>query len=183
MAQESAASEQDPQRAPSSAGRGDPAAEEGRVVLPDCCEDYILEYGGFYAVGEAFSCPECGTGWHALEGQRYGLSGTTKTFERRERQGAPGTGARYAYLGSLDGHDPIIDRCCTKLLLRYGPALQGGALRCPICRTEWSAERASRGGMRVPVFRTVRLAEPLAIQRSRTRSFLVPLSAYTLPVE
>jgi hypothetical protein len=153
-----------------------------RVVLPDCCEDYILEFGGFYAAGDAFSCPECGTGWNALGEGRFGLTGTTKTFERRERPGAPGSGAVYAYLGSLDGHDPIIDRCCTKLLLRYGPALRGG-LRCPICRTEWRAEQASRGGMRVASFRTARLPEPMAIQRSRTRSFLVPLSAFTLPVE
>src|SRR5438094_289399 len=117
MAQESAPAEREPAA---------PVPDEGRVVLPDCCEDYILEYGGYYAAGEEFSCPECGTAWHTLEGQRYGLSGTTKTFERRERQGVPGSHASYAYLGSLDGHDPIIDRCCTKLLLRYGPALRGG---------------------------------------------------------
>src|SRR5437764_508871 len=160
----------------------DGAAGE-RVVLPDCCEDFILEYGDFYAVGDEFSCPECGTGWSTLEGRRYGLAGTDKTFERRERQGPAGSGATYPYLSSLDGHDPIVDRCCTKLLLRYGPTLRGAPLRCPVCRTEWMPEQASRGGMRVTCFRTARLDEPLAIQRSRTRSFLVPLSAYTLPIE
>ncbi|GAC1436841.1 MAG: hypothetical protein NVSMB65_10940 [Chloroflexota bacterium] len=152
-------------------------------MLPDCCEDFILEYGDFYAPREEFSCPECGNGWQKLEGRVYGLRGTEKTFERRERHGPAGSGTSFAYLSSLDGHNPIIDRCCTKLLLRYGPTLRAPALRCPICRTEWTPVQVSRGGMRVACFRTDRLSDPLALQRSRTRSFLVPLSAYTLPVE
>ncbi len=157
-------------------------ADGERVVLPDCCEDYILEYGGFYATGDAFACPECATRWRKLEERRYVLADSGKAFERRERGGPDGAQGVYAYLSSLDGHDPIVDRCCTKLLLRYGPGLRG-SLICPICRTAWMPEQASRGGMRVAAFRTARLAEPLAIQRSRTRSFLVPLSAYSSPVE
>lgn len=155
---------------------------EERVVLPDCCEDYILEYGGYYAPEESFSCPECEMEWRKQEGQRYTMTSMGKTFERRERQGPVGSDARYAYLSSLDGHEPLVDRCCTKLLLRYGPALRG-TLICPICRKEWTMEQSRRGGMRVNSFRSNQLAEPMVLQRSRTRSFLVPLSAYTMPVE
>ena len=41
------------------------------TVLPDCCEDWILQFGAFYGAGEAFACPECGSGWEKTARDRF----------------------------------------------------------------------------------------------------------------
>ena len=69
---------------------------EPRVILADCCEDWIMEWGGFYEVGREFECPECATGWAKTAPGRYRrMDG--REFSRRERNGPE---ASFPYLAS-----------------------------------------------------------------------------------
>ncbi len=87
-----------------------------RVILADCCEDWIVDWGGFYEQGRAFACPECATGWTKTGPGRFRrMDG--REFERRARRGPE---AEFTYLASASGHQPIVERCCAKILLRHG---------------------------------------------------------------
>jgi hypothetical protein len=150
------------------------------TVLPDCCEDWILQFGAFYEAGEAFACPECGSDWRKAARDRFERPGDGQRFERRER---PGDGQTFAYLAAESGEDPLIERCCATILLRYATTLPAGAFRCPVCRAEWRKSSGQRGGMRFPQFEKAGLPEPFTVQRGRTRGFLVPVSSYSPPRE
>lgn len=156
-----------------------PRAEE-RVILADCCEDWILEWGAYYDPGQAFACPECGTAWRKGAQGRFVREGDAHAFRRRERPVGEGV---FAYLGAEDGREPIVERCCAKILLEHGVHLAPGAFVCPVCRTEWTVGSARARGMRVPTFAKPGLAEPLTVQPGRTRPFLVVLSRYSPPRE
>ncbi len=43
-------------------------ASDERTILADCCEDWIIEWGGFYRSGREFRCPECATEWKKTDG-------------------------------------------------------------------------------------------------------------------
>lgn len=149
-----------------------------RVILNDCCEDWILEWGQFYDKGNAFSCPECATTWRAQGEGRYAREGDGYAFRRRERRA--GVGA-FPLLGAEDGREPATDRCCAKILLQHGAHAPAGELVCPACRTQWTIGTARLHGLRVPTFAKRGLEEPLTIQPGRTRSFLVGISHYSAP--
>ena len=148
-----------------------------RVILADCCEDWIIEWGGFYKPGRTFGCPECATAWQKSAADEY-RRGDGRIFQRRTRVGPQ---ASFPYLASADGHQPQVDRCCAKILLSHGERMPDGLFACPVCGTEWqrSAERVH--GLRVAIFKKPGLDEPLAIQSGRTRPFLVSIKEYSPP--
>ena len=57
-----------------------------RVILADCCEDWIIEWGGYYKPGRAFRCPECATEWTKTDADVY-RRGDGRVFQRRTRVG------------------------------------------------------------------------------------------------
>ncbi|HET8568055.1 MAG TPA: hypothetical protein VFM93_03595 [Candidatus Limnocylindria bacterium] len=148
---------------------------EERVILADCCEDWILEWGGFYEPGASFSCPECDTGWTKRERGAFRRA-DGREFVRRERRGPDDA---FRYLAAADGHEPLVERCCAKILLAHGSAMADGRFTCPVCRTAWERRTDRVHGLRLPTFDKEGLREPLAIQAGRTRPFLVGLSEWT----
>ncbi|MDP9253032.1 MAG: hypothetical protein M3O80_08500, partial [Chloroflexota bacterium] len=57
-----------------------------RVILADCCEDWIIEWGGFYKPDRSFRCPECATEWKKTDPDTY-RRGDGRIFARRTRVG------------------------------------------------------------------------------------------------
>ena len=151
-----------------------------RNVLPDCCEDWILQYGSYYTAGQTFRCLECSTEWQKVEPGRFRRLGDGRTFVRRVRVSE---GSEFPYLAAADGHNPITERCCARILLEFGSSMKVDGFVCPVCGTRWTRELRSRGGIPVVCFQRPGLEEPLAIQKGHRRSFLVPLSSYRLPTE
>src|SRR5437867_13421907 len=128
-----------------------------RTILADCCEDWIIEWGGFYRAGRDFRCPECGTEWKKTESDGY-RRGDGRSFVRRARSGA---NAEFPYLAAADGHEPNVERCCAKILLAHGERMADGPFVCPVCGTEWVLTTQRLHGLRVPVFAKAGLAEAL----------------------
>ncbi len=151
-----------------------------RTLLPDCCEDWILRYGGFYETGDTFACLECGASWAKTAPRSYRRASDQLDFVRKVRHGEDG---EYASLVPVTSPAPLVDRCCAEILLRLGPGLKVAEFRCPICHTNWRQELSDHGGVRVRTFSHSGLPEPLAISRGRTRPFLVPLSRYVPPTD
>jgi predicted RNA-binding Zn-ribbon protein involved in translation (DUF1610 family) len=147
-----------------------------RVILSDCCEDWIIEWGGFYATGAHFACPECATAWQKTSAGFERADG--RSFVRRERSRES---ASFPYLAAQDGHEPNVERCCAKILLTYGDRMADGAFACPVCGTQWERRSERLHGLRVPVFAKAGLAEALTVQPGRTRPFLVSISEYSPP--
>ena len=148
-----------------------------RTILNDCCEDWIIQWGGFYRSGAAFVCPECGTGWRKTQGA-YERPSDGRSFARRVRKGPED---EFPYLAAVDGQEPIVDRCCAKILLTHGARMPEGPFACPVCATAWTKRTDRLHGLRVSVFEKAGLAEPLTIQPGRTRPFLVAVSEYSPP--
>ena len=161
-----------------------------RVILADCCEDWIIEWGGHYPAGRAFTCPECATQWTKQGPGRFRRA-DAREFERRERKGPsssatragrdPGPEAAFPYLAAADGDEPDVERCCAKILLAHGQRLADGAFTCPACGTEWERSTQRLHGLRIPVFSRSGLREPLTIQQGRDRPFLVAVTEYSPP--
>ena len=86
-------------------------------------------------------------------------------------------------LAAQDGHEPNVERCCAKILLRHGEKMTDGPFACPVCGTKWERRTERLHGLRVPVFAKAGLPEPLTVQPGRTRPFLVPVSVYSPPRE
>ncbi|MBM4420989.1 MAG: hypothetical protein FJ034_05295 [Chloroflexi bacterium] len=150
-----------------------------RVILADCCEDWIIEWGAFYPQGAAFACPECATAWTKTQAQGYRRA-DGREFKRAARGSG---GASFPYLAAADGHEPNVDRCCAKILLGHGERMADGEFTCPVCSTRWRKRTERLHGMRVPVFAKDGLAEALAIQPGRWRPFLVSLLEWSPPRE
>lgn len=149
-----------------------------RVILADCCEDWIMQWGGFYRPGGSFACPECGTEWEKTREATYRRATDAREFARRARQGPED---RFPHLAAVDGQEPIVDRCCAKILLTHGERMREGPFVCPVCSTRWTKRTERLHGLRMPVFEKEGLAEPLTIQPGRTRPFLVGLSEHSPP--
>jgi len=152
-------------------------ATHERTILADCCEDWIIEWGGFYERGRAFRCPECSTEWTKSADDSY-RRGDAREFVRRARRGPS---AEFAYLAAADGHEPDVERCCAKILLAHGERMAEGPFTCPVCGTEWTRTTQRLHGLHVSVFAKRGLREPLTVQPGRTRPFLVALSEYSPP--
>ena len=150
-----------------------------RVILADCCEDWIIEWGGFYMRDAEFACPECGTGWRKSAPAAYRRADGTE-FRLAARRGPE---ASFPYLAAADGREPNVDRCCAKILLAYGERMGEGPFSCPVCGTRWTKSLERLHGMRVSVFAKDALPEPVAIQTGRSRSFLVARSEWSPPRE
>ena len=148
-----------------------------RVILADCCEDWIIEWGGYYKPGRSFRCPECATEWQKSGADEY-RRGDRRIFQRRTRIGSQ---TSFPYLASVDGQQPQIERCCAKILLKHGDRMTDGPFSCPVCGTNWERRTERLHGLRVPVFAKAGLAEPLTVQAGRTRPFLVVVSEYSPP--
>jgi hypothetical protein len=101
-----------------------------RRLLPDCCEDWILTWGTHYPAGRAFACLECGRPWEKVAEDAYRDEAGT-TYHRAEQRGFP-------YLATAEGPAPVLNRCCLKVLLEYGPKMQKvEEFDCPVCDTRW----------------------------------------------
>ena len=145
-----------------------------RVILADCCEDWIIEWGGFYKPDRAFGCPECATEWSKTGTDTY-RRGDGRTFTRRTRVGPQ---ASFPYLGAATGIANVGRAARRSAFARGGWRRR---LVCPVCGTEWQRRTERLHGLRVAVFAKSGLAEPLTIQAGRTRPFLVTLSEYSPP--
>jgi predicted RNA-binding Zn-ribbon protein involved in translation (DUF1610 family) len=148
-----------------------------RTILADCCEDWIIEWGGFYSPDRTFRCPECATEWIKTGTDAYRRS-DGRAFLRRSRRGPA---AEFPYLAAADGHEPDVERCCAKILLAHGERMPDGPFECPVCGTEWTRTKQRLHGLVIPVFAKSGLREPLTVQPGRTRPFLVALSEYSPP--
>lgn len=148
-----------------------------RVILADCCEDWILEWGGFYEAATRFACPECATEWRKSAAQEY-LRADGHRFARRSRSGPD---ASFPYLAAIEGAEPNVDRCCAKIILSYGARMADGPFACPVCGSSWERRGERLHGFRVPVFQKAGDSNPLAIQQGTTRPFLVAVTEYSPP--
>jgi ssDNA-binding Zn-finger/Zn-ribbon topoisomerase 1 len=151
-----------------------------RTILADCCEDWILQFGRYYPPSEDFSCPECGTPWQKLAAGRFRRAGDGQTFVERSRGSE---GAEFRYLSAEDATEPLVERCCAQILLRYGERMPLAGFRCPVCHTQWTRDTIQRSGIELTCFRKEGLEGPFVIQPGSPRHFLVPLSGYRLPRE
>lgn len=149
-----------------------------RVILNDCCEDWIIAWGGFYRPGSSFVCPECATEWRKPREATFERTSDRREFTRRVRRGPED---EFPYLAAVDGQEPIVERCCAKILLTHGARMPEGAFTCPVCATAWQKRSERLHGLRVAVFEKEGLAEPLTIQPGRTRPFLIAISEYSPP--
>src|SRR2546423_15520898 len=89
-----------------------------RTILADCCEDWIIEWGGFYEAGRDFHCPECGTEWKKTEPDSY-RRGDGRAFGRPARAGPH---AELPYRAAAGRHAPEGVRRSGQVLL----AARGG---------------------------------------------------------
>ena len=149
-----------------------------RVILNDCCEDWIVQWGGFYTAGAAFVCPECATEWRKPREATFERSVDHRQFARRTRRGPED---EFPYLAAVDGQEPIVERCCAKILLTHGSRMPAGPFTCPVCGTAWTKRAERLHGLHVAVFEKAGLAEPLTIQAGRTRPFLIGVSEFSPP--
>jgi hypothetical protein len=149
-----------------------------RTILNDCCEDWIIQWGGFYGTGASFACPECATDWGKPRAAAFRRASDGREFTRRVRRGEEDT---FPYLAAVDGQEPNVERCCAKILLTHGARMPEGPFACPVCDTRWTKRTDRLHGLRVSVFEKAGLAEPLAIQPGRTRPFLIGISEYSPP--
>ena len=139
-----------------------------RRILPDCCEDWALTYGGYYDDGQEFACLECGASWRRAAPGRFRQATTGAIYREVERRG-------YRSLAPETDDAPITERCCTQILLRYGPAMRVTSFLCPVCRTPWS-KRVEQGW--VPpreVYTNERTGTEFTIQEGPTRRYLLPV--------
>ncbi|MBI4497952.1 MAG: hypothetical protein HY689_08655 [Chloroflexi bacterium] len=139
-----------------------------RRILPDCCEDWVLAYGGYYNAGQEFACLECGALWRKEEAGRYRQASTGTVYREVERRD-------YRSLGPETGPAPLTERCCTQVLLTYGPNMRVDSFACPVCRTPWS-KRTEQGW--VPpreIYTNERTRTEFTIQQGPTRRYLLPV--------
>jgi hypothetical protein len=143
----------------------DRTAATQRRVLPNCCEDWILRYGGYYDPGVSFVCLECGTGWTKAGAGRYQQAGTDTVYRETERRG-------YRYLAPESGPSPATERCCTEIILTYGPFMQVSEVTCPVCGTPWT--KSTDPGWVPPrdVFTNRATGHRFTIEQGPTRKFL-----------
>jgi hypothetical protein len=148
-----------------------------RIVLPDCCEDWVLTYGAFYAVGVEFRCVECDAAWCKLGSGRFQSRRTSQIWSVRTR-GAEDQ--QYRYLEAEDGHNPLTRRCCTKLILDYGDRIKlGRTFACPICGTPWrKQELEQRQHNPVVAYSDLDRGISVAVQQGAPRRFVVPFAEY-----
>ncbi len=152
-----------------------------RLILPDCCEDWILQYGKFYGTGALFRCLECGTEWRKEGPGTFVETASGTRFVEVVRRSSEG--AEFAYLAAVGRPNPITERCCELILVRYGPQSPLTDLTCPICGTTWRKEQRLLRGFNVLCFTHSVTGEVRALQQGRTRRYLVPLDEYTPPLE
>ena len=152
-----------------------------RVILPDCCEDWILAYGAYYGYGAEFECIECGTPWRKLEAGRFQEAGGERVWAERAREAE---GQQFRYLEGEGGEGALTNRCCAKLILGYGERIRDGKqFTCPICGSGWKKETIQhRSGMQVPAYTNASRGLTIAIQKGRGRDFLVPVDDYRPPL-
>ncbi len=150
-----------------------------RVILPDCCEDWILELGAFYRDGAGFNCVECGSGWRKLGAGRYQHAGTGKVWLRRAWSSE---GEEFPYLEAADGEHPVNRRCCAKLILRFDERIRAPReFSCPMCGTAWQKTRMPhRSGIEVTGYVNTSEGVTMAVQNGPGRNYLVPIDEYTV---
>lgn len=149
-----------------------------RVILPDCCEDWILGYGPFYEAGAGFECIECGSRWRKQAPGRFERVEGGQVWAERSREAE---GQRFRYLEAEGGQNAMTNRCCARLILDYGERIHlDKQFACPICGTQWKKEQGeSRGGMLVVSYLNETRGTRIAVQKGQGRDYLVPFEDYT----
>jgi hypothetical protein len=108
-----------------------------RRLLPDCCEDWILDWGARYPEGKHFSCLECGRAWTKQADDTFQDEGGA-VYHRVEARGFPS-------LAAAEGAAPLLNRCCLKILIEYGPKMtKVEEFECPVCDTRWRKQSDPR---------------------------------------
>jgi hypothetical protein len=148
-----------------------------RIVLPDCCEDWVLAYGAFYAVDSTFHCVECGSAWHKLKPGRFESPATGQIWSVQARVAE---NTQHRYLEAENGQNPLTPRCCTKLILDYGERIKlGRRFNCPICGSAWEKKEIEQHRHQpVVAYTNSSSGVTVAVQQGATRRFIVPLEEY-----
>src|SRR5512146_3182263 len=152
-----------------------------RVILPDCCEDWILTYGPYYAGGSSFECIECGTPWQKLERGRFQQTRNGRVWAERLRAAE---GQQFRYLEPEEGEGALTNRCCATLILSRGERVRAGKqFTCPLCGTNWNKEAVQhRSGLRVDGYTNLAKGVTSAVQQGSPRNYLVPVEEYRPPM-
>lgn len=151
-----------------------------RVILPDCCEDWILAYGAFFQPGAEFECIECGTPWRKLEPGRFQETRSGRVWAERARAAE---GQRFPYLEAETGEAALTNRCCAKLILGHGDRMETGKrFTCPMCGSGWEKQLVEhRSGLQVAGYRNMARGVTIAVQKGARRDYLVPLEEFRPP--
>ena len=142
-----------------------------RRILPNCCEDWIIENGGFYPEGKEFKCLPCGHSWRKEASGRFAEGATATAYVMAE------AASGFRYLAPESGPEPALKRCCSKYLVRFGPRapkpLEG--FECPVCGTAWRMER--RNGTMPPkdVYVNEESGEAFTLERNPVADYLLPM--------
>ena len=107
-----------------------------RNVLPNCCEEWILRFGQFYPTTGEFNCLPCNHIW-GREGANFVERRTGMVYTRSN------TNRGFEYLTPKSAAPPILNRCCSTILLEFGPRTSKPVydFMCPICGIKWGLER------------------------------------------
>lgn len=148
-----------------------------RVILPDCCEDWILAYGAFYKEGSEFDCIECGSPWRKLESGKYQSRTSGQTWSMRTHEAED---QQFHYLSAEGGQKAMVERCCARILLSFGERIKlGRQFNCPLCGSTWKKDALPhRSGLQVTAYTNQTTGVSIAIQAGKGRDFLVPVDEY-----
>lgn len=148
-----------------------------RVVLCNECEEWILQHGDFYFVGANIICLPCGHKWRKENPGRFMLleNGIKQDPVYIVKEAPPG----FRYLDPEDGPKPLLNRCCSMLLIKHGPCIQPDVKEylCPYCGAQWIVRRLPGTFGGVPQFehKTTGDRFELIVGGQRNPTFLNPL--------
>ena len=143
-----------------------------RTVLPNCCEEWIVESGGYYAEGRSFKCLPCG---HAWRKQSDGFVEDASGAEYRLVRTLSG----FPYLEPVSGPAPVVNRCCSGYLTKHGAAVAAplDGFACPVCETQWRIEFEPGAFEPTNVFIKAATGDAFVLEESAIAPYLAPVRA------
>ena len=142
-----------------------------RTILPNCCEDWIIENGDFYQAGKEFKCLPCGHEWQKEGSGRFREGSSRTAYLLTE------TEFGFPYLTPATGPEPIVKRCCTKYITRFGDRVPKPLFdfECPVCETRWRMETSESNYPRRDVFIEERTGQAFVLVENPVADYLSPL--------
>lgn len=126
-------------------------------VLPNCCENWILQWGRFYKGSEEFMCVPGGHKWKKTLADHFIELSTKQIYILADDQG-------FLFLKPKEGPEPKLARCCNLILLEHGnTAPDKFSFACPRCKTQWLIGRDAILTL-IPVFTNIGTGERYKIE-------------------